>query len=42
MTFVDRPIAAMLLLAAALLMLTPAAKEMWRRYRPGAGVAAGS
>ncbi len=33
MTFVDRPIAAALLMAAGLLMLTPAAKQLWKRYR---------
>ena len=33
MTFLDRPIAATLLIAAALLMLTPAAKQLWKRYR---------
>jgi len=32
MTFVDRPIAASLLIAAGLLMLTPAVKELWKRY----------
>jgi putative tricarboxylic transport membrane protein len=33
MTFIDRPIAAALLIAAGLLMLTPAAKQVWKRYR---------
>ena len=32
MTFFDRPIAATLLIAAGLLMLTPAAKKLWKRY----------
>jgi len=32
MTFFDRPISAGLLIAAGLLMLTPAAKKLWKRY----------
>jgi len=34
MIFLDRPIAAALLTAAALLIFSPAAKLMWKRYRP--------
>ncbi len=33
LTFVNRPISASLLAAAAFLMLTPAAKQMWKKYR---------
>ena len=33
LTFVNRPISASLLAAAAFLMLTPAVKQMWKKYR---------
>jgi putative tricarboxylic transport membrane protein len=33
MTFLDRPIAATLLVGAGLLMLTPGAKHLWKRYQ---------
>ncbi len=37
LTFVNRPISASLLAAAAFLMLTPAVKQLWRRYRSQQG-----
>jgi TctA family transporter len=33
LTFVNRPISASLLVAASFLMLTPVAKQIWKKYR---------
>jgi TctA family transporter len=33
LTFLNRPISASLLVAASFLMLTPVAKQIWKKYR---------